>query len=412
MSDKQNKVELLAPAGNFEKLEIAIHYGADAVYLGGKDFSLRNFSGNFSNQELKQAVKYAHKHGVRVYVTCNTYPRNSEINRISEYFSFLNNIGPDAIIIADPGVLAISRKIMPKIPVHLSTQANTTNVESAIFWKKQGITRINAARELTLAEIKEIACSANLEVEAFVHGAMCISYSGRCLLSSFLANRDANRGMCAHPCRWRYALVEEQRPGEFLPVAEDEKGAYVFNSRDLCLIEHIPALINAGINSFKIEGRMKGVNYAATTIKVYREAIDAFYADPQNWFLKKRWLRELSEISHRGYCEGFYFGDPRETIPKYESSAPIPGNRFIGKALTKNCNGRIKIQVRNKIFKDDNVEIVTQKGPNIKGRIEAIIDENNDSIDFAQPGAHVSIRLNGVCKPDELIRRVDVINNN
>src|SRR5210317_748326 len=310
---KSNKVELLAPAGNFEKLEIAIHYGADAVYLGGQDFSLRNFSGNFSLEEIWQAVAYAHDRGVKVYVTVNVYARNEEQPLIAEYLEKLGAIGADGLILADPGVILTARELIPHIPLHLSTQANTTNYKTVEFWQQLDIRRVNVARELTLAEIKSITEQSHIEIEAFVHGAMCIAYSGRCLLSSFMANRHSNRGMCAHPCRWKYALVEELRDGEYMPIAEDDRGTYIFNSKDLCMIEHIPAMIDSGVSALKIEGRMKGINYLATVVKVYREAIDQYYQDPMGYAVQPAWLVELTRIDHRGFCSGFYFDDPQQT---------------------------------------------------------------------------------------------------
>jgi len=271
MLDRIRTIELLAPAGSFEKLETAIHYGADAVYLSGQNFSLRNFAGNFSMDELYRAVCLARLKNVRVYLACNIYPRNFEEAAIVEYLHQIGDLRPDAIIIADPGILLEARRIIPHIPVHLSTQANTTSRLSARFWESLGVARINVARELSLREIKEIADATPIEIEAFVHGAMCISHSGRCLLSSFMAGRDGNRGMCAHPCRWNYFLVEETRPGQYMPVLEDARGTYIFNSKDLCMIDHVSEMIEAGITSFKIEGRLKGINYLATVVKTYRE---------------------------------------------------------------------------------------------------------------------------------------------
>jgi len=288
--EDKKKVELLAPAGNFEKLEIAIHYGADAVYLAGKTFSLRSFSENFTFDKLQQAVKFAQRQGVKAYVTCNIYPRNHEQKALAEYLNILGDIGPDAVIVTDPGALMMASKIIPHISLHLSTQANTTNYQSALFWQRLGIKRINVARELSLTEINEMAQRCDLEVEAFVHGAMCISYSGRCLLSNFMVNRDSNHGECAHPCRWKYAVVEEHRPGQYLPIEEDHRGSYIFNSKDLCMIEHIPEMVESGVASLKIEGRMKGIHYLASTVKTYREAIDAFLKNPENYRVKDRLL--------------------------------------------------------------------------------------------------------------------------
>ncbi|RLC30936.1 MAG: U32 family peptidase, partial [Deltaproteobacteria bacterium] len=354
--------ELLAPAGNFEKLEIAIHYGADAVYLAGKDFSLRNFSGNFTIEELYRAVELAHARHVKVYVACNIYSRNHEQQDVTCYLAQLADINPDAVIIADPGILMEARRVIPGIPVHMSTQANTTNYRSALFWKNLGARRINAARELTLDEIIEIASMGSIEVEAFVHGAMCISYSGRCLLSSFMENRDANRGMCCHPCRFNYAVMEAKRPGQYYPLAEDDRGSYVFNSHDLCMIGHIPEMVRAGIAAFKIEGRMKGINYLASTVKVYREAIDSFCNDPEGYATQPEWVSELNSISNRGYCTGFYFGDPRQVVPNYLDTGNT-AHTFLAKVTGESTGHAVSVQVRNKLFMGDRVEIIRPDGP-------------------------------------------------
>lgn len=399
-----NKVELLVPAGNFEKLEIAIHFGADAVYLAGKDFSLRNFSGNFTCHELHKAVKLAHNHRVRIYVACNIYSRNFEQKAITEYLKKLGEICPDAVIVADPGIFLEARSVIPQIPVHLSTQANTTNYKSVLFWEKLGVKRINVARELTLSEIKEITSHSSLEVEAFVHGAMCISYSGRCLLSSFMAKRESNRGMCCQPCRFKYAVVEEKRPGKYFPITEDNRGSYIFNSRDLCMIEHVPEMIEAGIASLKIEGRMKGINYLASAVKVYREAIDTYFEKPEEYSVKKDWIEELGRISHRGYCTGFYFGDIDKISPNY-TDYKNTGQTFIGKVIGNNGQQNVNIDVRNKMFKGDVIEILTQKGPAKLDKINDIIDSDGESIPFAQPGSKVTIRLDTACYQNDLIRR-------
>lgn len=399
-------VELLAPAGNFEKLEIAIHYGADAVYLAGKDFSLRNFSGNFTLAEMEEAIQFAHRQGVKVYVACNIYSRNFEQEPIKGYLKKLGQIRPDAIIIADPGILLEAKRIIPEIDIHLSTQVNTTNYNSVLFWENFGVKRINVARELPLTEIREIGKHCNAEIEAFVHGAMCISYSGRCLLSSFMINRDSNRGLCAHPCRWRYSVVEELRPGQYHPVAEDERGAYIFNSKDLCMIEHIPDLIQAGVSSLKIEGRMKGINYLASTVKTYREALDAYFDNPTNYQIKAEWIEELSRISHRGYCTGFYFGDPNQIIPNYADHKPQTVHRFVGKIIRTKGLHRLEIDVRNKIFKGDHIEILGRKGPAVKDTINDIIDGDGQSIPFAQPNSVVELVLNDSYAANDLVRKI------
>ncbi|MCP4350053.1 MAG: methyltransferase domain-containing protein [Desulfobacterales bacterium] len=407
MPETIKKAELLAPAGNFEKLEIAIHYGTDAVYLGGRNFSLRNFSENFTDKELQEAVEFAHRHGVKVYAACNVFPRNYEHRAITDYLEKLGEIGPDSIIVADPGIFAQASQLIPHIPLHLSTQANTTNSRSALFWEKLGAKRINAARELSLEEIKETAsCCTSLEIEAFVHGAMCISYSGRCLLSSFMAGRESNRGMCCHPCRFKYMVMEEKRPGKYYPFAEDEKGSYIFNSKDLCMIEHIPEIIKSGITSLKIEGRMKSISYLASAVRVYREAIDSWYSDPGKYEVKEEWIEELAKISDRGYCTGFYFGDPDQVVPKYSKNEYAYESVFAGKVLERAGSGKVLAEVRNKIFKGDIVEVLTKTGPAKTGTVDDIIDEYGESLPFAQPNARVFIALNTECSPNDVIRRV------
>ena len=403
-TETNKKAELLAPAGNFEKLEIAIHYGADAVYLAGKEFSLRNFSENFTLDEIQRAVKSAHQRDVKVYVACNIYSRNHEQDALRDHLKALGEIGPDAVIVADPGIFMAASNLIPQIPIHLSTQANTTNYKSVRFWEKLGVQRINIARELSLKEISEIAGLCAIEIEAFVHGAMCIAYSGRCLLSSFLAHRDSNLGMCAQSCRWKYALVEEFRPGKYLPFAEDSRGSYIFNSKDLCMIEYIPEMMESGINAFKIEGRMKGINYLASTVKVYREAIDAYLEDPGEYHVKKDWIAELSRITHRGYCTGFYFGDPDQTSLEYESKN-LSGQTFIGKVVDSTESLCAKIEVRNKIYRGDAIEVLRNKGPIVQDEIVEIYDKNERSVSFAQPGSCVSLLLNRDYASNDLIRR-------
>ena len=400
------KVELLAPAGNFEKLEIAIHYGADAVYLAGKEFSLRNFSQNFTLDELQHAVRYARKHHVKVYAACNVYPKNNEQKSIEDYLHSLGEIGIDALIIADPGIFMTASEVIPQIPIHLSTQANTTNLKSVLFWQTLGIKRVNLARELSLKEIKEVALHCDLEIEAFVHGSMCIAYSGRCLLSSYMANRDSNRGMCAQSCRWKYAVVEELRPGQYMPIAEDDRGSYMFSSKDLCMIEHIPEIIESGIVSLKIEGRMRSINYLASAVKVYREAIDAYYENPENYMTQKDWLYELETVSNRSYSTGFYFDDPHQISPAYENLRHS-GQKFIGKVIGKSKKHGIKIEVRNKIFKGDTIRILGRKGSVKNDRIHSIFDDRGQSLAFAQPGSMVFVAMDNACYPNDLIRRDD-----
>ncbi len=405
-ASKTKKVELLAPAGDFEKLEIAVHYGADAVYLADKNFSLRNLSKNFTISELQKAVKFAHKSGVKVYVACNIYSRNNEQKEIAHYLEKLGDINPDAVIIADPGIFIQAKNIIPRIPVHLSTQSNTTNYKTALFWENLGVKRINIARELTLKEIKEITGHCKVEIEAFVHGAMCISYSGRCLLSSFMTNRESNRGLCAHPCRWEYSVVEKKRPGEYMPITEDSRGSYVFNSKDLCMIEHIPEMIKSGITSLKIEGRMKGINYLASVVKVYRDAIDSYYENPAGYIIKKSWIDEAAKLSNRGYCTGFYFGGADRVSLNYNNDINSSDHPFVGKVLGKTGSRGIKIEVRNKLFKGDTVEILASKAPVKIDKISDIVDENGNSLEFAQPGSRVTIFINSSCSFNDLLRRI------
>ncbi len=400
-----HRVELLAPAGNFEKLETAVHYGADAVYLGGKNFSLRNLSENFTEDELKKAVKFAHEKHVKVYITCNIFPRNHELEDITDFLYKLGEIGPDAVIVADPGIFMEARAIIPEIPVHLSTQANTTNIKSVQFWEKMGAARINAARELSLKEIKEITSKCRIEIEAFVHGAMCISYSGRCLLSTFLTNRDSNRGECSHPCRWNYAVVEKLRPDQYMPIAEDERGSYIFNSRDLCMIEHVPEMIEAGISSLKIEGRMKGIHYLASTIKVYREAINTYYSNPEEYQTKDEWLIEVERISNRGYCTGFYLEDKNQIAPDYMKTNSSADHLFIAKVLRSEGENGVEVEVRNKFFKGNTIEILTPTGPVLKDKVFNIINHEGEYPEFVQPGNRVFIQTSNCCSPGDLIRK-------
>lgn len=399
------KVELLAPAGSFEKLEMAVHYGADAVYMAGKEFSLRSFSGNFTEKELAAGIAFAHSRGVKVYVACNIFSRNDEQEAISAYLERLGAMGPDAVIIADPGIVQEAAARIPGIPIHLSTQANATNYRSVRFWEGAGITRINMARELSLSEIREIATRARAEIEVFVHGAMCISYSGRCLLSNYLTGRDGNRGECCHPCRWRYSVMEETRPGQYFPVEADVRGTYLFSSRDLCMIEHLPDLIGAGIDSLKIEGRMKGINYVALVVKVYREAIDCYYENPSAYRVKEHWVRELDGISHRPYGTGFYFGPPVPPSSGETEGHPKTPQRIIGKVIASEEDGCIRLDVRNKFFSGEPVEVLARKGPPREDRIQGLFNEEGIPVEFAQPNTFVKVTLQGACEKNDLIRR-------
>lgn len=406
MKFQNHQIELLAPAGNFEKLEIAIHYGADAVYLAGKDFSLRNFSGNFSDSELISAVALAHKKNVKAYLACNIYSRNHEQEQIKSFLEKIGNLNPDAVIISDPGILMLAGEILPHMDIHLSTQANTTNINAVRFWKKLGIKRVNLARELSLEEIREISGQADMETEVFVHGAMCISYSGRCLLSNFLSGRDSNRGLCSHPCRWKYSVVEELRPGEFHPLAEDKRGSYIFNSKDLCMIEHIPELVQANVSSLKIEGRMKGINYLASVIKTYRNALDAYAQNPGAYRLREEWTRELTQTFHRPFCTGFYFGNPEETSPNYGNSHQGEIHSFIGKVLEIYKNGRCLVEIRNKIGPNDRVEILSPRGSARESSILFLADSDMNPIDYGKPNTTAVMELEHPPHIHDIIRRI------
>ncbi|MDM8550277.1 U32 family peptidase C-terminal domain-containing protein [Desulfobacterales bacterium HSG2] len=358
---------------------------------------------------MHQAVRFAHEHGVKVYVACNIYPRNDELEAIADYMGKLGEIAPDAVIVADPGIFMLAREVIPQIPLHVSTQANITHYRSALFWENIGAKRVNVARELSLKEIKEIAEQSSAEIEAFVHGAMCISYSGRCLLSSFMAKRDSNRGMCCHPCRFRYTLMEALRPGQYYPIMEDDRGAYIFNSRDLCMIEHIPEMIESGIRSLKIEGRMKGINYVAATVKVYREAIDAYYAHSEAHTVRKEWLEELAKINYREYCTGFYLGDPDQLTLNYNKSKYAPGPyRIVGKVIGKTGPKSVSVDVRNKFLKGDAIEILTKKGPVQTDKILDIVDEDGESVSFAQTNTTVVVTLESECCSVNDLMRIGV----
>ena len=354
------KMELLAPAGDLEKLKIAIDYGADAVYFGGEAFGLRAGAGNFTKEEIREGAKYAHERGKKIYMTVNIFAHNEDIRLLPDFLRGIADLEIDAFLVSDPGVIAVFREILPDAVLHLSTQANTTNYMTAKFWYDMGISRIVAAREMSFEELREFRreIPEDMEIEAFVHGALCISYSGRCLMSNFLTVRDANRGACAHPCRWNYSLMEEKRPGEYFPVEEDQRGTYVFNSKDLCMIGHIPEMVEAGIASAKIEGRMKTIFYAATVVRVYREAIDRYYADPASYRFRPEWLEELSKVSNRHFTTGFFLGRPDESAQNYESSAYIRKYDFIGIVRSYDGEtGSALIEQRNHFRVGDEIEI-------------------------------------------------------
>lgn len=356
-------IELLAPAGDMEKLKFALHYGADAVYLGGESFGLRTASRNFSVEALQEALTYAHDRGKKVYLTLNIIPHNEDLDSLYAYLEGLKGLPLDGLILSDPGTLMAAQEVLPDIPVHLSTQANTTNKGSALFWHRQGVKRIVLARELSLTEIREIRDKTpdTLELEAFVHGAMCISYSGRCLLSNYMAGRDANQGNCAQPCRWKYSLVEEKRPGVYMPIEEDSRGTYIYNSKDLCMIGHLPELIESGLGSLKIEGRVKSSYYVATVVRAYRAAIDAYYADPENYTFNPLWQEEVNKASHREFTTGFYFGKADHNAQTYDNSSYIRDYDIVG--IVQSWDPETKtalIEQRNNFKVGDTLELMRQ----------------------------------------------------
>ena len=391
------KIELLAPAGDLEKLKIAIDYGADAVYFGGEMFGLRAAAKNFSIEEIREGVEYAHAGGRKAYMTINIFAHNEDIHELELYLNRIREIPIDAFIVSDPGVIMMIRELIPGAELHLSTQANMTNYKTAEFWHKQGVKRIVLAREMTFPEIGELRrrLPVSLELEGFVQGAMCISYSGRCLLSNFMIERDANRGECAHPCRWKYHLVEEQRPGEYFPIEEDERGTYILNSRDLCMIEHIPDLASAGLASAKIEGRMKSVFYVATVVGAYRKAIDAYYADPEGYVFDPECLNELKKVSHREFTTGFYYNQPTNRDQNYQTSAYTREYLFVG--LVKSYDAKTGIAVveqRNKMNLGDEIEVFGPYADYFTQKIEMLLDEEDRPIDSApHPQQIVKIKM-------------------
>ena len=403
------KPELLAPAGNMEKLKIALHYGADAVYMGGHSFGLRSMSDNFSTAEMAQALEICHTCNAKAYLTVNSYPRNESLHQLEDYLAEVAPLPFDAYIVADPGVIDLVREISPERDLHLSTQANTINWRSARYWQQRGIRRINLAREMSLENIREtVEFVPGMEFETFVHGALCISYSGRCLISSMLTGRDANQGACTHPCRWSYHLVEESRPGEYFPVVEDEDGTFIFNSRDLCLLEHLPSIVQSGVASLKIEGRMKGINYVASVLRVYRQAVDEYCADPSGWSCRPEWMDELSKLSHRGYTTGFLLGEPRNVGQEYQS-AYIRSHEFVGLVEELRTDGSAVIEVRNRIQVGDDLEFI---GPDMRSdmlRVETLnlLDTRGkiQSVSSVNPNQRIMLMPPFHVDPFDLIRR-------
>lgn len=399
------KPELLAPAGNIEKLKTAINFGADAVYLGGSRLNLRAFADNFTDDELKNGVDYAHNMGRKVYVTVNVFPHNSDLNGIESYLKKLYDTGVDGIIVSDPGIIMTAREVVPNLELHLSTQANNVNWKSAQFWHNQGIKRIVMAREISLDDIKSIRhhLDEDCEIEVFVHGSMCMSYSGRCVISNYMTGRDANRGQCAQPCRYKYYLMEEKRPGEYFPVFEDDKGAYILNSKDLCMIEHIPELVDAGVDSLKIEGRMKSSYYVAAVVKAYRQAIDAYFQNKEGYVFQKKWKDNLLKVSHRVYSTGFYFGKPDMQI--YETSSYIRDYDIVGVVRGYDPDSKIaNIEQRNKVYEGDKVEVLRPEGDNFFVELKDMRDDTGEKIDSAPKAQMIfTIETNMTLKTDDML---------
>lgn len=380
------KAELLIPASSLEVLKTAVIYGADAVYIGGEAFGLRAKAKNFSMDDMKEGIAFAHQYGKKVYVTANILAHNTDLEGIEEYFEELKEMAPDALIIADPGVFAIAREKLPDMELHISTQANNTNYRTYLFWHQLGAKRVVSARELSLEEIGQIRSQIpeDMEIESFVHGAMCISYSGRCLLSNYFTGRDANQGACTHPCRWKYAVVEEKRPGEYLPVYENERGTYIFNSKDLCMIEYIPQLFEAGIDSFKIEGRMKTALYVATVARTYRKAMDDYLEDEALYRNNIPWYREeIAKCTYRQFTTGFYFGKPDENTQIYDSNTYIKEYTYLGVTDHIREDGSFLLEQKNKFTIGETIEIMKPDGRNIEVTVEGIEDEDGVAMDSA-----------------------------
>lgn len=404
------KPELLAPAGSLSKLKIAITYGADAVYIGGEEFSLRVAAENFSPQEVREGVEFAHARGKKVYLTANIIPHNEDIDKYSDFLREYMSAGFDAVIVSDLGMFQLTREIAPDMEIHVSTQANNVNYKSAETWYKMGAKRVILAREMSLDEIAEIRnrTPEDLELEAFVHGAMCISYSGRCLLSNYMTNRDSNQGACSHPCRWKYFLMEESRPGEYMPVYENERGTFIYNSKDLCMIEHIDKLIACGLDSFKIEGRVKTEYYLATVVKAYRMAIDKYFEDPENFKADPMWLDELKKVSHRDYTTGFFFGKPDGNEQNYLTSSYIRNYELLGIVDSYDeKTGLVTVIQKNRFFKGSEVEFLRPHGDFVKLKIEYMEDEEGTELEVAnRPQSIARIKIDTPIEKDSMMRGV------
>ena len=404
---KRKKPELLAPAGNMEKLKMAFLYGADAVYLGGEAYGLRAQGGNFSREELAEAARFAHARGKKIYVTVNVYPHNEELSALPDYLRYLHSIGADAILVSDFGVFSIAREAAPDLPVHISTQANTVNCAAANAWARLGAERVVLARELSVDEIREIRARCGVELEMFVHGAMCVSYSGRCLMSNYFTGRDANRGDCAQACRWKYALMEETRPGQYFPVEEDGRGTYIFNSKDLCLLPYLPEVVECGADSLKIEGRMNSVHYVACVTKAYRMALDAYFDAPERFKVDPAWLEELGKVSHRAYTDGFFHGGPPRDAQIYGSSSYAQTSDFVGLVLDYDAaSGTALVEQRNHMKVGEEIEIFQPRGGGWRQTLEEMTDEDGARIEAApHPQQHVHIRMARPTEKYAILRR-------
>lgn len=401
--------ELLIPAGSLDVLKTAVVYGADAVYIGGEAFGLRAKAHNFSLEDMKEGVEFAHSCGVKVYVTANILAHNDDLEGVEQYFEELKSVKPDALIISDPGVFAIAKRVLPEMELHVSTQANNTNYGTYLFWYQQGAKRVVSARELSLKEIREIRARIpeDMEIESFMHGAMCISYSGRCLLSNFFTGRDANQGACTHPCRWKYSIVEETRPGEYMPVYENERGTYIFNSKDLCMIEHIPELIDAGIDSFKIEGRMKTALYVATVARTYRKAIDDFKKDPELYRQNMEWYKEeIGKCTYREFTTGFYFGKPGADAQIYDNNTYVKNFTYLGTVENVDERGFAKIEQKNKFSVGEMIEIMKPDGRNLQVEVKGIYDAEGQAQESApHPKQELYIDLGVSPEEYDILRR-------
>lgn len=403
------EIELLIPAGSLEVLKVAVDYGADAVYIGGEAFGLRAKAKNFTIEDMEQAVSYCHTHDVRLYVTANIFAHNDDLEGVKEYFKMLKPIGIDALIISDPAVFMIAREVVPEIDIHISTQANNTNYGTYRFWQQLGAKRVVSARELSLQEIKEIRnhIPEDMEIESFVHGAMCISYSGRCLLSHFLTGRDANRGACTHPCRWKYSVVEETRPGEYFPVEEDDKGTYIFNSKDLCMVDHVPELIEAGIDSFKVEGRMKTALYVATVARTYRKAIDDYKSGSAVYAANLEWYKEeIRKCTYRQFTTGFYFGKTDEKSQVYDSNDYVKEYIYIGRVESVEPEGRLRFIQRNKFCVGERIEAMLFDGSNVELEVMGIWNAEMQKVDSApHPKEMLTVQLTKSLPVGTILRR-------